>query len=193
MVCLSRSSLVQNIWVSGRQQAFNFNKVSSQFISPSHNLICLCVEQQTCLPAKEACRLKLPRLFAPAEFNWTLLFTLILYILRFWHQSNNVCVLLFFISNYILLWASQAYKKEHKWTLKTKPCHVFSYFDLALTLSSTRKHRSAPHKDDTSFSLSSSWFKLSTHSFTVGREIKTRTRGEKWNAWQFSSFCWTSV
>lgn len=36
-----------------------------------------------------------------------------------------------------------------------------------LTLSNTRKHLSAPQRDATSFSLSSSWLKFSTHSFTV--------------------------
>lgn len=45
-----------------------------------------------------------------------------------------------------------------------------------LTLSNTRKHLSAPHREDTSFSLSSSWFKLSTHSFTVERNKKRRKR-----------------
>ena len=41
---------------------------------------------------------------------------------------------------------------------------------VTLTLSNTRRHLSAPHRDDTSFSLSSSWFKLLTHSFTVERK-----------------------
>lgn len=36
-----------------------------------------------------------------------------------------------------------------------------------LTLSSTLRHLSAPHKDATRFSLSSSWLRFCTHSFTV--------------------------
>lgn len=39
-----------------------------------------------------------------------------------------------------------------------------------LTLSSTLRHLSAPHKDATRFSLSSSWLRLSTHSFTVAMQ-----------------------
>lgn len=37
----------------------------------------------------------------------------------------------------------------------------------ALTLSSTLRHLSAPHKEATRFSLSSSWLRFCTHSFTV--------------------------
>lgn len=38
------------------------------------------------------------------------------------------------------------------------------------TLSSTRRHLSAPHNDATRFSLSSSRLRFSTHSFTVENE-----------------------
>lgn len=38
---------------------------------------------------------------------------------------------------------------------------------VALTLSSTLRHLSAPHKEATRFSLSSSWLRFCTHSFTV--------------------------
>lgn len=39
-----------------------------------------------------------------------------------------------------------------------------------LTLSSTLRHLSAPHKEATSFSLSSSWLRFCTHSLTVATQ-----------------------
>ena len=39
-----------------------------------------------------------------------------------------------------------------------------------LTLSSTLRHLSAPHKDATRFSLSSSWLRFCTHSLTVATQ-----------------------
>lgn len=39
-----------------------------------------------------------------------------------------------------------------------------------LTLSSTLRHLSAPHRDATRFSLSSSWLRFCTHSLTVAQQ-----------------------
>lgn len=59
--------------------------------------------------------------------------------------------------------------------------------EAVLTLSSTLRQRSAPHRDATRFSLSSSWLRFSTHSFTAA----TSQRHTRVTRQHTHTNCWT--